>query len=102
MKNIRKCPAQSNPHERIIPPAENNKRKRRFHSYLQNCAREGKLVQRKQNTKSEQNITGRRHTFQLSREQTSGNEPRTHFFLNRMATLWNNSPKEIALANSAN
>ena len=52
--------------------------------------------------KTEQNITGRRHPFQLSRERTSGNEPRTHFLLNRMATPWNNLPKEIALAHSVN
>ena len=36
--------------------------------------------------RSEQNITGLRHPFQLSLEQTSGNETRTHFLLNRMAT----------------
>ena len=36
----------------------------------------------------EQNIIDRRHPFQLSRERTSGNEPRTHFLLNRMATQW--------------
>ena len=48
----------------------------------------------------EQNITGRRHPFQLSRERISGNEPRTHFLLNRMATQWNNLPKDIALAHS--
>ena len=45
----------------------------------------------------EQSITYRRHPFQLSRERTSGNEPRTHFLLNRMATPWNNLPKDIAL-----
>ena len=50
----------------------------------------------------DQNITGRRHPFQLSRERTSGNEPRTHFLLNRMATPWNNLPKDIALAHSVN
>ena len=50
----------------------------------------------------EQNKTGRRHPFQLSRERTSGNEPRTHFLLNRMATPWNNLPKDIALAHSVN
>ena len=50
----------------------------------------------------EQNITSRRHPFQLSRERTLGNEPRTHFLLNRMATPWNNSPKDSALAHSEN
>ena len=46
--------------------------------------------------------TGRRHNFQLSREYTRGNEPRTNFLLNRMATPWNNLPKETALAPSVN
>ena len=46
--------------------------------------------------------TGRRHHFQLSREYTRGNEPRTNFLLNRMATPWNNLPKETALAPSVN
>ena len=45
---------------------------------------------------------GRRHHFQLSRERTTGNEPRTNFLLNRMTTPWNNLPKEIALARSVN
>ena len=48
----------------------------------------------------DQNITGRRHPFQLSRERTSGNEP--HFLLNRMTTLWHNLLKDIALAHSVN
>ena len=39
-------------------------------------------------------------TFQLSREWTSGSEPRTHFLLNRMVTPWNNMPKDISLAHS--
>ena len=30
------------------------------------------------------------------------NEPRTHYILNRMATPWNNLPKDIALAHSVN
>ena len=34
----------------------------------------------------EQNITGLRHPFQLSRERTLGSEPRTHLLLNRMTT----------------
>jgi hypothetical protein len=46
--------------------------------------------------------TGRRHHFQLSREYTRGNEPRTNILLNRMATPWNNLPKEIVLAPSVN
>ena len=50
----------------------------------------------------EQNNTGHRHPFQLSRVRTSCNEPRTHFFLNRMATPWNNLPKNITLAHSVN
>ena len=50
----------------------------------------------------EQNTTGRRHPFQFCSERTSGNEPRIHFLLNRMATPWNNLPKKIALAHSVN
>ena len=66
-KKFKKCPAQSNPRERIIPPVlrrltrktrfdrhENNTRKRRFHPDLQDCtrSREGKLVRWKQNIKT--------------------------------------------------
>ena len=51
---------------------------------------------------SEQHITDRRHSFQLNRERTSGNEPRKHLLLDEMSTQWYNLPKEIALANSVN
>ena len=50
--------------------------------------------------RSDQNITDRRHPFQLSRERTCGNEPRIHFLLNRIATPWKNLPKDTALAHS--
>ena len=64
LKDIRKCPAQSNPHERISPlvlrrmtrfyRSENKTRDRWFHTDLQDCewSREDKLVWRKQDTKS--------------------------------------------------
>ena len=42
------------------------------------------------------------HPFQLSRERTLGNKPRTHFLLNRMANPWNNLHKDIALTHSVN
>ena len=52
--------------------------------------------------KTSQNITGRSHSFLLSLERTSRNEPRTHFLLNRIVTPWNNLPKNIALTPSVN
>ena len=45
---------------------------------------------------------GQRHLFQFSRERKTGREPRKNFLLNRMATPWNNLPKEIALERSVN
>ena len=45
--------------------------------------------------KPERNIKCRRHQFQLSRERTSRNEPRTHFLFKIMATPWNNLPKNL-------
>ena len=57
-----------------------------------NWSEENKII------RPEQMIIGRRRPFQLSHERTSGIEPRTHFLLNRMATLWNILPKDIALA----
>ena len=72
LKNTRKCPVQSNPHERITPPAlrkktpktrcdwpyENKTRKRRFHTDLQDCAwsRQGKLLQMVMDGAYSQNI----------------------------------------------
>ena len=50
----------------------------------------------------DQKIIDQRHFFQLSRERTKGNEPRTHFLLNRMANPWNNLSKDITLADSVN
>ena len=44
----------------------------------------------------------RTQQFQFSRERTTGKEPIANFLLNRMATPWNNLPKEIALARSVN
>ena len=82
LKNIRKCTAKINPLKRIMPATLWKKtRKRQFYTNLQDCARyrEGKLVRWK---------------------QSQGNEPRTHFLLDRMATLWNNLPKDIAFAHS--
>ena len=46
----------------------------------------------------DQKILDRRRPFQLSRERTSSNQPKTHVLLNRMANPWNNLPKDIALA----
>ena len=64
------------------------------------------MVYKKVNWCDENNIlrpnkqTDRRiHPYQLCRELTRGNEPRTHFLLNRMATTWNTLPKNIELAN---
>ena len=48
----------------------------------------------------DQNNTGRRHPFLLSRERTLGNEPGTNFLLNRMVIPLKNLPKNIALAHS--
>ena len=49
-----------------------------------------------------QNKKGQRHHFQLSPEQTFGNEQRTHFFHKRMATPLKNLPKDSALARLLN
>ena len=48
----------------------------------------------------DQKITSRVHRFQLLRERTSGNYPRTHFLLYRMATPWTTLPKNIVHAHS--
>ena len=45
----------------------------------------------------DQKTDRRRHPFQLSRELTSGNDPRIQILLIRIATPWNNLPKNIAL-----
>jgi len=46
--------------------------------------------------------SGRRHPFQFTREIVGYGDPRHFFLLNRMATPWNNLPKEIVLAPSVN
>ena len=115
LKDIRKCPAQSNPYhlpyeKRLERPSLRDLKKRRERGYFTqiskivhglekvNCCDENKILSKL----VEQNNTSRRHSLQLSRERTSGNEPRTHFRLDRMASPWNNSPKNIALAHSVN
>ena len=73
-------------------------------NYKIDCAwsRESKLCDKNKILRPEQNNTGCRYPFQLSRERTSGNEPRRHFILNRMAIPCNNLPTDIATTHSVN
>ena len=101
LKNIRKRPAQSDPYERITPPSLRKRLEILGLTYLKTRRERGYLIQiykmmhglekvkwpdENKILIPEQNITGRRHPFQLSRERTSGNEPRTNFLINWMET----------------
>ena len=118
LDNIRKCQTKSYCNEIItLSTVRGTTQKIRF-NWLKNKTREkplhtdpDKLVQGidKVNWCDKNNILrpnqipdGRRHHFQHSRERTSGNDPRTNFLLNRIASPWNNLPKAIALARSVN
>ena len=116
-KNIRKCPAQSRPHERITPPFLRKKTRKTRMTDLKTRRERGDFIQIYQIVqdlakvnwcdenkilKSEPYITGRIHPFQLSHEGTSRNAPRMHFFLNRMSTPYKNLTKNIALAHLVN
>ena len=90
LKDIEKCPAQSDPHKRITPLTFWKKtRKTRFDwkqdektaiLYKLRCHGLEKVNWCDENKilRPEQNIRGRRHPIQLSRERTSRNETRTH------------------------
>ena len=113
LKNIRKCPAQSNPHERIISPVlrkktrntrfdrpENKTRKRQFHSQIYKIVHGLEKVNWCDGNKTlrpEKNKTDLKHQFQFYRERTSGNE-------HTLPSQQNSNPllKDIALANLVN
>ena len=104
VKNIRRCPAQSHPHERTTSSIlwkktlktrldwpEKTTRERERDDFIQiykivHGLQKVNWCDKNRVPRHNQNLADRRDPYQLSRERIRENEPRTHFLLNRMAT----------------